>query len=568
MKQIRDQTGVRVDIPKRETLTPNGNGTASGKASPSLDDEEEEPTVPVTLTGSQPLVLEAAETIKQIIASRTSRTTTRVRDIPAHVLPFVAIRRNNFLAAAQSEDIILTLNHDAREITASGDREAVGRAVDAIRATVEGFRANLNSVKMSLPKRQHRLLTGKAGDEVLVKSKCAVVVPSPDDATEELTVWGRAPDLPAGLAAVMEQANSKYIHEFPLPGPVSFSKDLIAYIEKIDFVETLKDQQPNVEVFLPSLKSDKPTLSIDLIGEKAETDVLVKRISELIGKLFGGVRSLQIDWLLHKVVQGKNAKKSVICICYPFAQSTNDICRLKQFNEAHNVHVYFPLENSEVSTVLLVYDPFSPSASPIPDEKKKHLDAVEKELLKLAKEAADVKSETINVEKRWHDAVIGSGGTTLNAIIGEDTTLSIKVGAEAGESSEDVILVRGISSDVNRVVKEILKIVEDAKNDEIVNSYSTEFDIDREYVGRIVGSGGAGVNKLRDQLGVKVDVSDEVDEKEKESGKKSKKVAHSKSKIKITGRKENVEEAKKRILAQCERLVSSLRSPLRMNTNA
>ena len=210
--------------------------------------------------------------------------------------------------------------------------------------------------------------------------------------------------------------------------------------------------------------------------------------------------------------------------------------------------------------MLLAYDPFSASASPIPDEKKKHLDAVEKELLKLAKDAADVKFELISVEKRWHDAINGSGGTTLNAIIGEDTTLSVKVGAEAGESSEDVILVRGISGDVDRVVKEILKIVEDAKNDEIVNSYETEFEVDREYVARIVGSGGIGINKHRDQLGVKVDISDEADEKE--IGKKGKKI-HSKSKIKITGRKENAEEAKKRILAHCERLVRLYHRPVR-----
>lgn len=80
------------------------------------------------------------------------------------------------------------------------------------------------------------------------------------------------------------------------------------------------------------------------------------------------------------------------------------------------------------------------------------------------------------------------------------------------------------------------------------------------------------MNKLRDQLGVRVDVSDDVDEKEKEGGKK-KKVVHQKSRVKvkherlivasligrlqITGRKENVEEAKKRILAQIDRLVSS-----------
>ena len=60
----------------------------------------------------------------------------------------------------------------------------------------------------------------------------------------------------------------------------------------------------------------------------------------------------------------------------------------------------------------------------------------------------------------------------LISIIGEGKTLSIKVGTEAGDlSTEDVILVRGISSEVSRAVKDILKIVEDAKNDEIVSSY-------------------------------------------------------------------------------------------------
>lgn len=61
---------------------------------------------------------------------------------------------------------------------------------------------------------------------------------------------------------------------------------------------------------------------------------------------------------------------------------------------------------------------------------------------------------------------------------------------------------------------------------------STEFDIDKEYVGRVVGALGAGINKLREQLGVKVDVSDEVDEKEKE-GNKKKKAVHQKSRVKV-----------------------------------
>ena len=57
-------------------------------------------------------------------------------------------------------------------------------------------------------------------------------------------------------------------------------------------------------------------------------------------------------------------------------------------------------------------------------------------------------------------------------IIGEEKALSIKVGAEAGDqSTEDIIVVRGASAEVDRAVKEILKIVEDAKDDLILSSY-------------------------------------------------------------------------------------------------
>jgi len=60
----------------------------------------------------------------------------------------------------------------------------------------------------------------------------------------------------------------------------------------------------------------------------------------------------------------------------------------------------------------------------------------------------------------------------LFRIIGEDKTLSIKVGVEAGDpSTQDVIVIRGPSSDVDNAVQRIYRIVEEAKNDEIVNSY-------------------------------------------------------------------------------------------------
>ncbi|TFL02446.1 hypothetical protein BDV98DRAFT_592135 [Pterulicium gracile] len=545
LKQIRDQTGVKVDIPPRNTLAvPEGqSGTAS--PAPKDEDDDEEPTIPVTISGPQPMVQEAQALLNQIISTKISKSTQRVRDIPAHILPFVQTKRASFEAVAKDDPVNLTLNAREREISVSGNRETVTQVVETIKATIEKFKSEITSVKISLPKRQHRLLVGKPADEIMAENKCSIVVSSPEDIGDEVTVWGLSTNLPGALGAVMMKANSQHIHEFPLPGPIALSRQYLGYITRIGYPKTLSTAHPGVSIYTPhpNLADKLSTLNIDIVGDKPLVDTVVRKFSELIGKLIGGTKDVQIDWLLHRVVQGKNAKK------------------LKQFHEQHNVSVFFPSETSEKNEVLLVYDPLSPNASLSPDEKKKHLEDVAKELSKMAKDAGDVKSEQITVEKKWHDAVLGKNSTTLNAIIGEDNALSIKVGAEA----EDAISIRGASADVDRAVKEILQIVEDAQNEQIVNSYSTEFDVEREYVGRIVGAQGAGINKLRDQLGVRVDVSDDHDEKDKEvTVRKKKSTTHQKSKVKITGRKENVEEAKKRILAQIERLADETQEVLKI----
>ena len=420
MNEIRNQTSVRVDIPRKDSLaTPNGNGQAngssSGKVTPSQDDDDEETTVPVTLIGPQPLVYEAQAMINEVIASKTSKATQRVKDIPPHVLPFVLARKSTFEAAAEGHDINLALNRAVREIIVSGDREVVVRVVDAIKSSVETFKSSLTSLKISLPKRQHRLLVGKAIDDVMAKTKCAVVIAKPDDPSDEVVVWGQGSDLPAGLSAVMEQANSQYIHEFPLPGPITLSRQLLTYMIRIQYPNTLMNSHSGVSVFTPTPAAiEKATsLTVDIVGEKSAVDGVVRKVSELIGKLIGATTEVTIDWLVHRFITGKQAKKFVQSSISTMRSSL--FSRLKQFHEVHNVNIYFPPEFAEQSSVLLVYDPFSPNASPSPDEKKRHLDDVTKELQKLAKDAADVKSQTIPVEKRWHEAVVGQGGTTLNA---------------------------------------------------------------------------------------------------------------------------------------------------------
>lgn len=297
---------------------PNGNGSAhpvSGMASPAPqgdDEEEEEITVPVTITGPLPLAHEAEASLKEIIAAKRSWATQRVRDIPAHVLPFLIPRRDVFIEAAQGGHVNLALNLGAREITVNGEREAVGRVVDRIRSAQDYYKAELKQIKLSLPKRQHRLLTGKGAEDIIATAKCAVIVPAPEEPSEEIIIWGREDDFATGVQAVMQKANSAYIHEFPLPGPPPVTRQLLTYITHVGYAQTLSAQNPGCSVYTPSLAAlDKSTvLNVEMIGDKSAVDSAVSDFSALIGKLFGATKEVPIDWLVHRIINSpKNAKK-------------------------------------------------------------------------------------------------------------------------------------------------------------------------------------------------------------------------------------------------------------------
>lgn len=324
LKQIRDATGVKIDIPRRDSLAPNGNANghaqpASGTATPLQNanaDEEEEPVVPITITGPQSSVQEAQARLNEIIATKRSRSTQRVRDIAAHVLPFLLPRRSTFEAAAAGGDIALTLNAPAREITINGEREAVGRVFESIKSAIDYFSAEVTPLKVPLPKSQHRLFTQKAIDEIMQKAKCAVIVPKPEDASDDVVIWGKRADLGAGVQAAMSTSTSAYIHEFPLPGPVASSRQVITYMTHVNYTKTLSAAHPGVSVYLPStaIIEKASALTVDLVGEKPAVDAAVRQVSELIGKLFGATKEVPIDWLLHRIINSPKNFKKYVCL--------------------------------------------------------------------------------------------------------------------------------------------------------------------------------------------------------------------------------------------------------------
>lgn len=128
-----------------------------------------------------------------------------------------------------------------------------------------------------------------------------------------------------------------------------------------------------------------------------------------------------------------------------------------------------------------------------------------------------------------------------------------KVGPNQAPLDEDTILVRGPSAEVDRAIKEILQAAEDAKENLTASSYVrffdsslfcwilslmagfpfqvTQFEIDQEYVSRVVGAQGSAINKIRDSLGVRIDFDDEGYDKDADKSKRKKSSAKSKVKV-------------------------------------
>lgn len=97
----------------------------------------------------------------------------------------------------------------------------------------------------------------------------------------------------------------------------------MTYIYQTGYQKTLAPENSGVTVYLPSLESvnKKPSVNIEFVGEKPKVDSSVKILSELIGKLYSGTKTIEIDWLLHRIIQGKNVKKQVSSSHLPLSLS-------------------------------------------------------------------------------------------------------------------------------------------------------------------------------------------------------------------------------------------------------
>lgn len=561
LKEIREKTGVNINIPKQEHST-NGHGKqAIGDIDYDLDEQ-----IPVTIDGDEINARIAKDMIMAIVSEKTSRTVQRLSHIDYVFYPFIAGAKGANLTRLEQGDVVIKVppraaflppkeaeaeaNEPRRErdlsIIVSGDREAVTSAVQAIEVQVEDMKRTFRTLSIPIPKRQHRFLVGDAAQEILASTSCSIELAPMGDPSDSVTIRGPQAKLPLALTATMDKANAVQVQVVDVTAihqDLNHAKNLLRWLN----ISGKLPKEQNVQIFLsrPLVIESTGAAQIEIVGADADAvDAVRSQVEALVKGIPPSFTStLDIDPLLHRFIIGKKG------------------AGLGQYLKKGVEVVFPPTPTNESSgeprsdVTLILAD--RSVIDNLPKDKRARdaavvsiLTGIKEDIEKASVQAADLKTENVDVAAKYHRSILGPNGTTLNAIIGEERLVSVKLGssgpASSGSKDEDIVTVRGPSAEVQRVCVELRRIAKEAEEDAIVNGHTIEFSIDSQHVPHIVGRGGSSVTKLREDLGVRIDFGDNISEA---TGKKA-----PKAKVVLVGRKENVEEAKKRILAQADKL--------------
>jgi transcription antitermination factor NusA-like protein len=130
------------------------------------------------------------------------------------------------------------------------------------------------------------------------------------------------------------------------------------------------------------------------------------------------------------------------------------------------------------------------------------------------------------IESRFHRQLIGPKGENIQKIRDEFTTVQISF-PDLGSKS-DIVKLRGPLSDVDKCSRVLNKMYKDMLD----ANYQVKVPIFKQFHKFVIGKGGATIKKIRQETDTRVDLP--------ESGNES-------DVITITGKKENVEKAEKKI---------------------
>lgn len=445
----------------------------------------------ITIAGTKEDIEKAEAEIRQLSAEQYKKSSDRI-SVPKIYHPFIVGPYNENLNKIQEETgakvNVPPQSVPKDEIVITGEKDAVAAAKAKVEAIYKEMEKKCSTVSVEVAKAQHRYVIGPKGStiaEILQLTGVSVEMPPLDSPLETITLRGPQVALGNALTVVYQKANS--VKSVEIDAPHWIHKYVIG--RKGANMKQLEEDCPNVNV---NCLEDK----IKLEGDPENVDKATNYLNDII-------RNYQENFTFVVMTVNPAYYKHII------GKAGANVNRLKD-----ELNVNINIEEREGQNNIRIEGPKE-------GVKKAQLELQEK-IDKLENE----KSKDVIIDRRLHRQIIGAKGEKIREI--KDRYRQVMIVIPTPQENTDIVKLRGPKEDVDKCHKDLLKLVKEIQE----SSHIVEVPIFKQFHKFVIGKGGANIKKIRDETQTKIDLPAEGDTNEV---------------IVITGKKENVLEAKERI---------------------
>jgi len=448
----------------------------------------------LTIVGPREGIEKAVHEIRVVSDNLSKQASERI-NIPKKYHPFICGPHNQKIDKLSEETGVKIHvpppSAANNEIFVAGEKNGVAVAANALNKSYEDCK-RYSCVSVEVGRNQHKYIIGPRRvtiNEILAKTGVSVEMPA-TDTSDTITLRGPPEALGNALTLVYEKANSV------VSRVVEASDWLHKYIVGRKGINiktiTMKYPKSHVEIKDNQINIEGPPDEVNAVAAELQANV-----DELTSTL--AFREIQVDPKHHKHIIGKAGV---------------NVNRLRD----------------ETGVTISVKDINSPII--YLEGSKAGVETAATRLLEQVEKLDNEKEKDLIIEHRFHGNLIGSKGEKIREI--RDKCNQVQINFPAPGEKRDVVTVRGPKDDVEKCCKYITQLYNEMKE----NSYQLKVAVFPQCYKHLIGKSGQNIRQIRDETKTWIDLPP-FDEKKTKSEAEV---------IVITGRKDNCEAARDKIL--------------------
>lgn len=453
----------------------------------------------ITIVGTKESIDKAVHEI-QVISDEQSKQAYERLEIPKMYHPFIAGAHNEKVTAIMNETGIRVnippLSVMKNEITVAGEKEGVIQAVETIINIYKEMEAKCRSVPVEVPKSQHKYVIGPRGttvSEILHETGVFVEIPASDSSSDTITLRGPHDKLGQALTMVYAKASSVKIDYVECP--MWIHRFIIG--KKGTNIKLITQDLPRVHVeFTDKIKIEGPPEEVEEAKRQLEATA-----KDLASRLTS--EELEVDPKYHKHIIGKQGAR---------------VIRIKQ-----ETGVVINIPVNEVSNIIRIEGSHNGVAR------------AKQELMEMVQKMENEKERDIIIEQRFHRTIIGNKGENIQKI--RENFNQVQISFPDASDKSSIVKIRGPKDIVDQCYLHLSRL----NKEMIEDNHQAQVPIYKQYHKFIIGKAGANIRKIRDETNTRIELPSEDSDSDI---------------IRITGKKENVEEARLRIQKQQDGLAN------------